>query len=296
MFLGDCMLWTTILTGSYYGTQSFFGYNEPWIVIPMLIGLFSMFVAIRIVWDYYKHPTMKKTFLLQVEGNIGSGKSTFLKVMETQYGEYIDIVYEPVKEWQTVCDEDGTNLLNHFYQNMKRWGYTMQNYVFLTRVFSLLSLKHSNKKLRIAERSIYTDYYIFAKMCYEHGNMSLMEYTMYKKWFNVLEEQYESVVKPDAIVYIKTDPSVAMERMKKRGRGEEVNVSMEYLEELSNKHDEMMKQMKCPVYVLDGNIEFEKDIKRQQEMIEHLKLFLSQFRWNEHWKEWNCLNPVFFFD
>jgi hypothetical protein len=71
---------------------------------------------------------------------------------------------------------------------------------------------------------------------------------------------------------------------------------MEYLEELSNKHDEMMKQMKCPVYVLDGNIEFEKDIKRQQEMIEHLKLFLSQFRWNEHWKEWNCLNPVFFFD
>ena len=46
-----------------------------------------------------------------VEGNIGAGKSTFLKMVN----DYLDlqIVYEPHEQWQ---DVGGENVLDHFYK------------------------------------------------------------------------------------------------------------------------------------------------------------------------------------
>ncbi len=70
----------------------------------------------------------KKSFL--VEGNIGAGKSTFLKII-SQYLD-IQIIYEPHQKWQNVA---GHNLLEQFYKDPKRWAYTFQSYAFVSRVF-----------------------------------------------------------------------------------------------------------------------------------------------------------------
>lgn len=64
-----------------------------------------------------------------VEGNIGAGKSTFLKVINTFLNA--QVVYEPHEKWQNV---GGENLLEKFYADTQRWAYTFQTYAFITRI------------------------------------------------------------------------------------------------------------------------------------------------------------------
>ena len=70
---------------------------------------------------------MKKLFIL--EGNIGAGKSTFLRLAGDTLP--LQIVPEPHTKWQQV---GGHNLLEKFYTDTNRWAYTFQSYAFVTRV------------------------------------------------------------------------------------------------------------------------------------------------------------------
>ena len=45
-------------------------------------------------------------------------------------------VPEPIDKWQNV-DGKGANMLDEFYTNPKRFAYTFQNYVFVTRVMQV---------------------------------------------------------------------------------------------------------------------------------------------------------------
>ena len=69
-----------------------------------------------------------RPFIVSVEGNIGSGKSTMLSYFE-KFGD-VELVPEPVGQW---CDLNGHNLLAKLYENPSRWSFQFQSYVQLTR-------------------------------------------------------------------------------------------------------------------------------------------------------------------
>ena len=57
-----------------------------------------------------------------VEGNIGSGKSTFLKKLSTEF----KVVQEPVDEWSKMKNaSSGKNILEEFYEDPKRNAYLL---------------------------------------------------------------------------------------------------------------------------------------------------------------------------
>ncbi len=60
----------------------------------------------------------KTPFVVSVEGNIGSGKSTMLQF----YSELDDVQLhpEPVEKWQNL---HGHNLLEKLYTDPKRWSF-----------------------------------------------------------------------------------------------------------------------------------------------------------------------------
>ena len=58
----------------------------------------------------------KRPLKISVEGNIASGKSTFLKQF-SKYSEEIDILPEPVELWR---DVNGHNLLELMYNDPQR--------------------------------------------------------------------------------------------------------------------------------------------------------------------------------
>lgn len=78
--------------------------------------------------------------LIYVEGNIGTGKTTFLNMLNYYLKEFetmnLDarIVLEPVDEWVKTEDGDGKNILQKFYENQERFSYIFQMNSFISRV------------------------------------------------------------------------------------------------------------------------------------------------------------------
>ncbi len=196
-----------------------------------------------------------------VEGGIGAGKSTFLKVINTFLNA--QVVYEPHMLWQNVR---GENLLERFYEDTERWAYTFQTYTFVTRVLEREKAALSNPHpFQILERSVYSDRYCFAKNCYELGAMTSLEWKLYQEWFGWLVDTYTQ--KPNGFIYLQTDPIVCYKRLLKRNRQEETSVTLDYLQLLHDKHEKWLIHKEgvesslkdIPVLVIPVNEEFEAD-------------------------------------
>lgn len=200
-----------------------------------------------------------------IEGNVGSGKSTFLRMLEK---EGYKIILEPVDEWSELKNSDGKNLLQEFYGDQKRYAYTFQSIAFRTRV---KNLKNYNGEL--VERSVYTDKNVFARTCYESGKMNDIEWNDYCSWFNWLTESFN--VKPSGFIYLRADPKISYERIKKRSRPGEETIPFEYLNELHTKHENWLMD-EPNVLVIDVNEDFENNSEIFKNMIEKIKYFLDK--------------------
>ena len=77
-----------------------------------------------------------------VEGNIGAGKSTFLKLMQ-QYLPHIVTALEPVALWDS--PHQGNSLLERFMHDTFRWAYTMETFTMMCRVREHMYHQQKNK-------------------------------------------------------------------------------------------------------------------------------------------------------
>ena len=222
--------------------------------------------------------TKQKSFI--VEGNIGAGKSTFLKIINDYL--YVQVVPEPHEKWQNVGGSS-ENILEKFYSDTSRWAYAFQTYAFVTRVVA--QAEHAARNpyaVQVLERSVYSDRYCFAKNCFELGSMTALEWQLYKEWFSWLVETY--TVAPAGFIYLRTDPSIAYERLLKRSRAEEASVPFSYIERVHQKHEEWLvnkvgiaQSLKdTPVLILDCNKEFEDDKAEQKRHITAIMNFIQE--------------------
>jgi deoxyadenosine/deoxycytidine kinase len=188
--------------------------------------------------------------IITVEGNIGSGKSTLLKNLENINHDNLVFVPEPVSEWLNIKSGD-KNALELFYENQKENSFWFQVLAYITRLRNLLTIIENNpNKIIICERSIYTDKYVFAKMLYESGNISEIEWKTYSYWFDTFKDK----TKLDLILYVNTDPEECYNRIIKRSRPEEVDkISKEYLTNCHNKHLEWFTETDAKIININGH-------------------------------------------
>lgn len=183
-----------------------------------------------------------RTVKLAVEGNIGAGKSTFLDLMSDsalKMQDIIEVVHEPVDEWRAVRTDAGgppVNLLEAFYADPKRYAYTFQHYVLLTRMAKDRESRSSTKRMRVLERSIFSDRMVFVRAMHEAGHMGDLELSVYDSWFN-MEIQQDSQLVPNGFIYLKANPETCIRRLRHRAREEEVGVSEDYLARLHYMHE-----------------------------------------------------------
>lgn len=211
-----------------------------------------------------------------IEGNIGAGKSTFLKLAQEKIAD-ITVALEPLQNWQGIGD--GQSLLANFYQDPKRWAYTFETLTLMSRVREQLHQQSQNSNNQLVERSIYSGYYCFAQNCYNQGFMSTLEWHIYSQWFNFLLRNKCAV--PRGFIYLRVAPEVAYERIKKRNRTGESSISLEYLQQVHEKHEAFLIHKKgilphiskVPVLVLECAQEFEQN---EAKLHEHLAL-VQQF-------------------
>lgn len=213
-----------------------------------------------------------------VEGNIGAGKSTFLKLVEQKFS-HISVALEPIHNWQGTVY--GQSLLSNFYQEPKRWAYTMETLTMICRVREHLQEIEKNQPNRLIERSIYSGHYCFAQNGYEQGFMSEVEWKAYESWFDFL---IPARCKPPlGFIYLRVDPEIAYERIKKRNRLAEKTITLQYLRQVHAKHEDFLIHNKkslpnislTPVLILDCNEDFETNENILQDHLDKVHHLMS---------------------
>ena len=100
--------------------------------------------------------TPQKQIFLSIEGNIGAGKTTFLKILNEKLNLPFEIIPEPVSEWQNLeYNKEKINLLDLFYKDPIKYGYIFQSYCFFSIIKNWTKNSHKyNKPILIFERCI----------------------------------------------------------------------------------------------------------------------------------------------
>jgi deoxycitidine kinase/deoxyguanosine kinase len=77
--------------------------------------------------------------IISIEGNIGSGKSTLLENLRNhfQYNSKVLIIKEPIEEWESIKDGEGTNILQKFYKDQEKYAFSFQMLAFISRLVIL---------------------------------------------------------------------------------------------------------------------------------------------------------------
>jgi deoxyadenosine/deoxycytidine kinase len=171
--------------------------------------------------------------LFSIEANIGVGKSTLIENIKSQFPDVL-FVQEPVKEWSEFTDENNLTLLEKFYSDPKSFAFSFQMMAFISRVSSLREhIRNNPDKIIITERSVFADRQVFAKMLFDDGCISQIDYKIYNHWFDELTRD----IQLDGIIYLTTDIDTNYNRVLKRNRSGEV-ISKKYLTSCKSYHDE----------------------------------------------------------
>ena len=218
------------------------------------------------------NPIINDKIVITIEGPIGVGKSTFSQILKSNW-ENSEIVPEPVDLWKNLINSDGKNMLDTFYTDIKRYAYTFQNVACITRMMKMEeTFKTSESKYIFLDRSLATDKHVFEKMLYDSGMINELEHQAYNLWYDFYWKYVRDNSKLKQIhIYLKCDAKICKERIGKRGREEEANISLEYLQDLNKYHDEWLlnglESDQSNTIVIDCNEDFESDTEKQKEMI-----------------------------
>ena len=207
--------------------------------------------------------------IISIEGNIGAGKSTFLSTLQNKLKHRDDIYFlqEPVEEWKLITDENDMNILERFYLDKQKYSFPFQMMAYITRLSNLKKAYENTKyKYIFTDRSLLTDKNVFTQMLYDDNQMNEIEYHIYNRWFL----EFIDFSNTFHFIYLQTSPEKAFERVNKRSRKGETNISLDYLEKCNHYHEKWLTTLKN-VTIIDANQENTASVvKKQIKDIEHL--------------------------
>ena len=157
--------------------------------------------------------------LITIDGNIGSGKSSILYNLHLFNKYCIDL--EPVDNW--------INYLNKIYNENKEY-FNFNIRVWLDRSWIQEKIE---KNVILIERSPYFIKNVFIKSQLDNNLIT-------KDENNILNELYkktDNLWNNNIYIYIRTDPIKCFNRIKKRNRLNENNITLEYLNIIHQYHE-----------------------------------------------------------
>lgn len=163
-----------------------------------------------------------------IDGNIGSGKTTQLDLLEKKGWQ---VRREPIEKWP----------LEEFYKDPKRWAF----YFHMVILQTLRPLTTS--KMIVYERSLLSSRWVFWPILLKRGQVTKEEDRTYDKFY----EQY--VWYPDLYIFLSKKTDLAWQHIQKRHQAGDSGVTREYLEELDAEYQKLIKSVPCRVYIVNAN-------------------------------------------
>ena len=104
--------------------------------------------------------------------------------------------------------------------------------------------QHCDRPVKMMERSLYSAKFCFAENLRRTGRMPQSEYEVLSGWFDFMLQCPDIDLGADLIVYLRTDPEVALRRGRGRSRGEEHLIKEDYIRDLHTLHEDWLMQHK----------------------------------------------------
>jgi deoxyadenosine/deoxycytidine kinase len=121
-----------------------------------------------------------------------------------------------VAEWQNLAGKN-INMLEKYYTEPKRWGLTFQIYAIFTRVEKLHeAIQRYPNKIKISERSILADKYVFSELMKDLGYMDEAEYEVFKSLYGSFEAM--TPIHKTKVIYLRCTPEKCHKRTQVRKR------------------------------------------------------------------------------
>jgi len=161
--------------------------------------------------------------IITIDGNIGAGKTTILNYIHTNHNIYIDL--EPIDKWKP--------FLNDIYLNKKKY-FNFQIRVWLDRSF----IQEKDNTVIIMERSPFFIRNTFNKYISDNKLINPQE-------DNIIQELYDKtdiIWKSNYYIYIRSSPEKCLERINSRGRENESELDLDYLNEIHLLHEKTYEE------------------------------------------------------
>lgn len=182
-----------------------------------------------------------KNAVITIAGTVGVGKSTITNSLADALN------------FRTSFEKVDLNpYLDKFYGDFSRWSFHLQIY-FLAERFKEQKRIFEYGGGFIQDRSIYEDTGIFAKMHFEKGTMTKVDYENYTSLFEAMV-MTPYFPHPDLLIYLEGSLDDILDRIKERGRPMEQQTPIEYWEEMHGRYENWINQFNaCPVLRLNIN-------------------------------------------
>jgi deoxyguanosine kinase len=154
-----------------------------------------------------------------IEGVIGVGKTTLASLLSKKWSAHLKL--EVVEE---------NPFLEQFYQDMR-------GYAFQTQLFFLLSRHKQQSELKqfdLFMERVVSDYLFAKDRIFANITLDDNELALYKRLADMLERD---VPQPDVVVYLQASVDALMDRIRRRGREFERDMSREYIETLNEAYN-----------------------------------------------------------
>jgi deoxyadenosine/deoxycytidine kinase len=214
--------------------------------------------------DKYKIP---QNAVITIAGTVGVGKSTMTTALANALN--FKTSFEKV---------DSNPYLDKFYADFERWSFHLQIY-FLAERFKEQKKIFEYGGGFIQDRSIYEDTGIFAKMHFEKGTMSDIDYETYTNLFDAMV-MTPYFPHPDLLIYLEGSLDDILSRIKLRGRPMEQQTPIDYWKEMHHRYESWINNFNaCPVLRLNINdYDIMANEKTIEPIIERIGDFIEQTR------------------
>ncbi|QBQ07492.1 deoxyadenosine/deoxycytidine kinase [Spiroplasma gladiatoris] len=175
-------------------------------------------------------------------GTVGSGKTTLIQ----RFAKTINhsIVLEPIYD----CP-----YFEKHYEDMKNQAFKIQIYMLSARAKQLIETK--NNFNIIFDRTILEDL-VFTKTKLDMNYMNKVDYQTYLDLFNtIVLPNLAQTTNFDLVIYLKVSDQKSLERIKARGRKEEIEINEKYWETLNKNYEHFFGYFKknFNFFVINGN-------------------------------------------
>jgi deoxyguanosine kinase len=173
---------------------------------------------------------------IAVEGPLGVGKTSLAHLLT-----------ERINAKAILEDTEQNPFLPNFYKDPARFAFQTQIYFLLRR----FQKQEEINQIDLFKRVVVSDFLFDKDRIFARHNLDDKEFSLYEQVFQLLRA---AVIKPDLVIFLQARTDILRERIRKRSRGYEKSVTLEYLEQINQSfNDFFFHYTDTPLLVINAS-------------------------------------------